>query len=167
MNERCLLEQSLLKSEDEKWMYMALKEAWRAFDRGEVPVGAVVVHDGSIIGRGHNQVEALQDATAHAEMLAVGAASQFLSNWRLEDCTLYTTLEPCIMCAGALLLSRVKRVVYGAKDVRHGAHGSLCNLFTITHPTSSIQVVPGILESYCSYPMVTFFQKRRKEQEEL
>ncbi len=151
-----------LTCDDEKFMYQALVEAWKAFDKEEVPVGAVVVFQGQIIGRGHNQVELLQDATAHAEMLAVGAAAQALSNWRLEDCTIYSTLEPCMMCAGALFLSRVRRLVYGAKDIRHGAHGSLCNLFALPHPMHTIEVQSGVLESWCIQIMQQFFQMRRR-----
>jgi tRNA(adenine34) deaminase len=150
-----------LSCEDERFMYQALIEAWKAFDKEEVPVGAVVVCQGQIIGRGHNQVELLQDATAHAEMLAIGAAAQALSNWRLEDCTLYSTLEPCMMCAGALFVSRVCRVIYGAKDHRHGAHGSLCNLFALPHPMHTIEVQGSVLQSWCAHPMQQFFKMRR------
>ena len=154
-------ERSDLSGVDERFMYQALLEAWKAFEKEEVPVGAVVVFQGQIIGRGHNQVELLQDATAHAEMLAIGAAAEALSNWRLENCTLYSTLEPCMMCAGALYVSRVQRLVYGAKDKRHGAHGSLCNLFSLQHPMHSIEVQGGVLENWCANPMQQFFKMRR------
>jgi tRNA(adenine34) deaminase len=150
-----------ITTEDEKFMYQALIEAWKAFDKEEVPVGALVVHQGQIIGRGHNQVEMLRDATAHAEMLAIGSASSALGNWRLEECTLYVTLEPCIMCAGALLLSRVARLVYGACDRRHGAHGSLCDIFSLPHPTHTLEIQSGVLEPYCSKVMKDFFFTRR------
>ena len=153
----------MLTTDDDRFMVEALKEAWEAFDAGEVPVGAVVVHEGQIIGRGHNQVELLQDATAHAEMLAIGAGAQALGGWRLEGCTLYTTLEPCCMCAGAVLLSRLSRVVWGAPDIRLGANGSYIDLFALPHPTHQITVTPHVLQEWCARPLQSFFQKRRTE----
>lgn len=146
---------------DEKFMLEALKEANKAFNAKEVPVGAVLVLDGKIIARGYNQVEMLKDATAHAEMLVLSVGASFLENWRLKDTTLYCTIEPCPMCAGAMFLSRIKRLVYGAKDIRHGAHGSLIDLFAITHPTHSIQVTPGVLAPASAAILKEFFQKRR------
>src|SRR5687768_2741139 len=109
---------------DEDFMRQALAEARRAGDEGEVPVGAVVVHAGRVVGRGRNACERLQDATAHAEIIAIGAASSALGSWRLDDCTLYVTLEPCPMCMGAGLNARVRRVVYGAPEPKAGACGS-------------------------------------------
>ncbi len=153
----------LLTNDDERFMVEALKEAWRAFDINEVPVGAIVVHDGQIIGRGSNQVELLQDATAHAEMLAIGAAAQAFGGWRLEDCTLYSTLEPCCMCAGAIFLSRVARVVWGAPDTRLGANGSFVDLFSLPHPFHQLSVSPRVLTEWCAKPLQQFFQKRRAE----
>lgn len=146
---------------DEMWMCEALKEASIAYTKGEVPVGAVVVFDNRLIGRGHNQVELLQDATAHAEMLAIGAASEYLSSWRLERCTLYITLEPCAMCAGAILLSRVQRVVWAAPDIRHGANGSLFDLFHLPHPTHSCAISSGVLEEASAILIKQFFKERR------
>lgn len=151
---------------DERWMLEAFKESLKAYSQGEVPVGAVIVRDGRVVARGYNQVELLQDATAHAEMLAIGAASNFLGGWRLEKCTLYTTLEPCIMCAGATILSRVEKVVWGAPDIRHGAHGSLIDVFSIEHPIHRCQVVKGVLQGVCSEIMRSFFRKRRQTQDE-
>ena len=107
-------------NEDEKWMEMALQSAMDAYELGEVPIGCVIVKDGHVLGKGYNQVESLKDATAHAEILAIGAAASKLENWRLDGCTLYVTLEPCPMCAGAILNSRISRVVYGSKDSRFG-----------------------------------------------
>lgn len=153
---------SMLTTDDERFMVEALKEAWAAFDADEVPVGAIVVHEGQIIGRGSNQVELLQDATAHAEMLAIGAAAQALGGWRLEGCTLYSTLEPCCMCAGAIFLSRLSCVVWGAPDLRLGANGSFVDLFALPHPTHQLKVVPRVLNDWCARPMQLFFQKRRK-----
>ena len=150
-----------LSSDDERYMYEALKLAWAAFDAEEVPVGAVVVHEGQIIGRGSNQVELLQDATAHAEMIAIGAAAQALGGWRLEKCALFSTLEPCCMCAGAAFLSRLARVVWGAPDLRFGANGSYVDLFAIPHPMHELSVSPRVLSEWCARPLKKFFQKVR------
>jgi len=152
-------------TEDEKWMCEALKEAWKAYKEEEVPIGAVLVHEGKVIARGHNQVETLQDATAHAELLTITSASAALRSWRLQNTTLYTTLEPCMMCLGSIFLSRVKRVVYGAKDIRHGALGSFVNLLEKPHPTHSIEVVGGVLESFASQLMKDFFREQRNGRE--
>lgn len=141
----------------------ALKEAKKAFDKEEVPIGAVLVLDNKIIARARNQVEMLQDATAHAEMLALTMGASFLGNWRLLEMTLYSTLEPCAMCAGALLLSRVKRVVYGAKDIRHGAHGSFVDLFDKKHPTHQVEILGGVMEEECGELMRKFFEGKRRE----
>ena len=111
-------------TEDERWMEFALKEAEQAYRREEVPIGAVVVHDRRIIGRGYNQTETLQDPTAHAEMIAITAAVTSLGSRRLEDCTLYVTLEPCLMCSGAIVLARLPRLVFGADDPKAGACGN-------------------------------------------
>lgn len=146
-------------------MCEALKEAWKAYKEEEVPIGGVLVHEGKIIARGHNQVETLQDATAHAELLTITSASAALRNWRLQKTTLYTTLEPCMMCLGAILLSRVQRVVYGAKDIRHGALGSFVNLLEKPHPTHSIEVVGGVLENFSSQLMKDFFREQRNGRE--
>ena len=145
------------------FMFEALKEAWKAFQAGEVPVGAVLVHGGKVIARGYNQVELLKDATAHAEMLCITAGEGALENWRLADTTLYVTIEPCSMCAGAMLLSRVPTLVWGAPDLRHGANGSWINLFDKPHPTHSIAVRSGVLSDYCAGMLRDFFQKRREE----
>lgn len=144
-------------------MFEAVKEANKAFDQGEVPVGAVLVHQGQVIARGFNQVETLKDATAHAEMICITAGSEALGNWRLKECTLYCTLEPCMMCAGAMFLSRVDRLVWGAPDHRHGANGSFIELFRLKHPMHVIEVTSGILEEPCSLLMKEFFQKVRHE----
>ena len=148
--------------DDERFMMEALREAQKAFAKEEVPVGAVLVHEGRIIARGHNQVEMLNDATAHAEMICLTAGANALENWRLLDTTLYCTCEPCAMCAGAMLLSRISRLVWGAPDVRHGAGGSWVNLFATKHPTHSIEITSGVLEEPCSELLKEFFRKRRK-----
>ncbi len=149
-------------NDDEKFMLEALKQAWKAFENGEVPVGAILVHKSKIIARGNNQVEALKDATAHAEMLCLTSGEAALENWRLTNCTLYSTIEPCSMCAGALLLTRATTLVWGAPDVRHGANGSWIDLFAQKHPTHQIEIRKGVLEQPCAELMRTFFQKRRK-----
>lgn len=150
-------------SDDEKFMFEALKEAWKAYQKDEVPVGAVLVKEGRIIARGHNQVEMLQDATAHAEMLCITAGEAAVGNWRLSDTVLYCTIEPCAMCAGAMLLSRVSKLVWGAPDLRHGANGSWIDLFSKTHPTHTLSVEKGVLEEFSGTLMKDFFRKQRLE----
>ncbi len=150
---------------DEQFMREALKEAKKAFALDEVPVGAVLVQNGKIIARGHNQVELLQDATAHAEMLCLTAGAGALENWRLTDTTLYSTLEPCCMCAGALLSARVKRLVWGAPDLRLGANGSWIDLFTKNHPMHTLEITSRILEAESAELMRSFFQKKRGQKE--
>ena len=147
-------------------MYEALKEAKKAFLEKEVPIGAVMVHEGKIIARGFDQVELLKDATAHAEMLCITSAENALDNWRLTGCTLYCTIEPCPMCAGALLLSRVDCLVWGAPDIRHGANGSWGDLFAKPHPTHTLNIRSGVLKPWCEQPLKLFFQKRRSENKE-
>ena len=148
---------------DERWMQEALNEAELAREKGEVPVGAVVVWGEQIIGRGHNQIETLQDATAHAEIIAITAASQALHNWRLEETILYVTLEPCAMCAGAIIQSRISRVVFGPMDPKAGACGSLYNLMQDSRLNHQVEVTSGILEKECSEILKEFFSKLRKK----
>ncbi|MDR0713970.1 MAG: nucleoside deaminase [Bacteroidales bacterium] len=141
---------------DERWMREALKEAQKAFDRDEVPVGVVVVANERIIARAHNLSETLTDATAHAEMQAITAASSFLGGKYLKECTLYVTLEPCMMCAGALYWAQTGRLVYGASDPKHGFS---CCRTPVLHP--STVVACGILESECAQLLRIFFRKKR------
>ncbi|MDP1608712.1 MAG: tRNA adenosine(34) deaminase TadA [Chlamydiales bacterium] len=148
---------------DEQFMREALKEALKAYEKDEVPVGAVLVFEGRIIARGHNQVELLQDATAHAEILCLTAGASSLLNWRLTGCTLYCTLEPCCMCAGALFSSRIQRLVWGAKDLRVGANGSWIDVFSKKHPIHQIEVTSGILEEEAGSLLKKFFQKKRQK----
>lgn len=150
------------ETEDERFMLEALKEAWKAFQKDEVPVGAVLVREGKVIARGYNQVEMLKDATAHAEMLCLTAGANALEDWRLLETTLYCTVEPCSMCAGALMLSRVKTLVWAAPDIRHGANGSWVNLFAKTHPTHQVMVRCGIYEEQAADLMRQFFKLQRK-----
>lgn len=146
-------------------MREAIREARKAFEEDEVPVGAVLVKEGRIISRGRNQVEMLKDATAHAEILCITAGEVALDNWRLLDTTLYCTIEPCAMCAGAMFLSRIGTLVWGAPDLRHGANGSWINLFDQQHPIHSIQVRSGVLQAECAWLMQEFFQRKRKEKD--
>ena len=152
----------MLFSEDSyRYMYAALQEAQKAFDDDEVPVGAVVVHKNRIIGRGYNQVEKLKDATAHAEMIAITSASNNLQNWRLNECAIYVTLEPCIMCTGALLSSRINELYYAASDVKFGACGSIHNLAENSKTNHTIKVYSGILSKESEELLKEFFNKKR------
>lgn len=148
---------------DEFFMREALIEAEKAYSLGEVPVGAVLVCDGAIIARAHNLVESRRDASAHAEMLCLKMGTQALGNWRLLGATLYCTLEPCPMCAGAMIHSRLERLVWGAPDLRCGAHGSWVNILDVEHPIHQLQVTSGILKEECATLMKNFFTERRKE----
>jgi len=148
--------------DDEAGMRAALREARASLERDEVPVGCVIVHEGAVIGRGHNQVEALQDATAHAEVIAIGAASNALGSWRLSDCTLYVTLEPCAMCAGAIVLARLGRLVYGAADPKAGACGSVLDVTGETRLNHRVPITRGVLEDECGELLREFFRARRK-----
>jgi len=143
---------------DEFFMKEALKEARIALKKGEIPVGAIVSNQHQIIGRGHNQTEALQDVTAHAEIIALGAASNYLGSKYLEDCTLYVTLEPCVMCAGALFWARPSKVIYGAEDPKRGfmKHGK-----TLLHPKTTVAY--GIMSDECSQLLESFFLSKRKK----
>lgn len=151
------------QNDDERFMLEALKQAWKAYQAEEVPVGAVLVHQGKIIARGYNQVEMLKDATAHAEMLCITAGESAMENWRLAETTLYTTIEPCCMCAGAMFLSRIPKIVWGAPDLRHGANGSWINVFENKHPMHTIEIQRGVLQETCAALMKDFFMKRREE----
>lgn len=153
------------ETDDERFMLEALKEAWKAFQKDEVPVGAVLVKEGKVIARGHNQVEMLKDATAHAEMLCITSGANALEDWRLLETTLYCTVEPCSMCAGALMLSRVKTLVWAAPDIRHGANGSWVDLFAKTHPTHQVTVRSGVYGEQAAELMRQFFKLQRKAKE--
>ena len=147
---------------DQQFMAEALKLAKEAFDAGEVPVGCVIVKDGQIVGRGRNRREGDKSALAHAEIEAIAEACRNLGGWRLWQCTLYVTLEPCPMCAGAIVNARIPRVVYGASDRKCGAVRSVCSMFSMEfnhHPT----VEYGILEAECAALLTEFFQKLRVE----
>ncbi len=153
----------LLAEEDLRFMRIALREAEVAFDEKEIPIGCVVVKDGVVIGKGHNQVETMKDATAHAEIIAIGTAANKLDNWRLDGCTLYVTLEPCPMCAGAILNSRISRIVYGSPDTRFGGCGTTIDVISNNALHRAVPVTGGILADECLGLLKGFFQKMRLE----
>ncbi|HEY2414464.1 MAG TPA: tRNA adenosine(34) deaminase TadA [Pirellulaceae bacterium] len=146
----------------EHYMRMAVGEAEAALAAKEVPVGAVIVQGERVIGSAHNQREMLHDPTAHAEMIAITQAAEFLGDWRLEGCTLYVTLEPCIMCCGAILQARIPVVVYGATDPKAGAAGTLYHLLNDQRLNHRCQVVPGVLAGPCGEILSRFFQEQRR-----
>lgn len=149
---------------DEHFMREALRQAQKAYEADEVPVGAVVARAGKIIARAYNQVELLKDATAHAEMLALTQAEAAVGDWRLTDCDLYVTKEPCAMCAGALVHVRIHRVVFGCADPRAGAAGSVINLLQLPSLNHQCEITAGVLRNECAAILQDFFRKRRGEQ---
>jgi len=152
-----------LNQNDEYYMRMAVEAAKIAEENGDVPIGAVIVKDGKIIGRAYNQREQLQDPTAHAEIIALTQAAAAVENWHLNGCTIYVTLEPCPMCAGALVLSRMDRLVYGCDDPKTGAVKSLYNIVQDSRLNHRVEVTSGVLADECSALLTEFFQKRRTE----
>lgn len=146
---------------DAYFMGEALRQAARAYEAEEVPVGAVVVRGGRVIARAYNQVELLKDATAHAEMLAITAAEQAVGDWRLNDCTLYVTKEPCPMCAGAIVHVRLGRVVYGVSDTKGGAAGGALNLLQFPGLNHQCEITRGVREEECRALLLSFFSDRR------
>jgi len=149
--------------EEIRFMQEALKEAQKAFEQDEVPVGAVVVHKGAVIARGHNQVERLKDPTAHAEMIALTSAANFLGTKWLSESSIYVTIEPCSMCAGALVLARIKKLYFGAADPKTGACGSVVNIVSHNKLNHRLEVKKGVLEEKCALLLKEFFKKKRKE----
>jgi tRNA(adenine34) deaminase len=147
---------------DVNYMQEALREARRAFEEDEVPIGAVVAADEHVLGRGYNRVERLKDATAHAEIIAIGAAAETLGDWRLEGATLYVTVEPCMMCLGAVFLSRISRIVYGARDMRAGACGGGLDLGGLKYMDREVIISGGVLEEECRGLLQEFFVKLRE-----
>jgi tRNA(adenine34) deaminase len=146
---------------DERFMRLAIAEAERALAHGDVPIGAVVVHEGAVIGAGHNEREHRQDPTAHAEIIALREASAALGSWRILDAVLYVTLEPCAMCAGAIVLARVPRVVYGCPDPKAGAAGSVLDVLADPRLNHRPAVTDGVLADACAALLVDFFRARR------
>ncbi len=152
--------------EDERFMQVAVDQAAIAEENGDVPIGAVIVHKNQIIAKSYNQREQLADPTAHAEIIALTQAAAFLQSWRLHDCTIYVTLEPCPMCAGALVLARINRLVYGCDDPKTGACKSLYNIVQDNRLNHRLEVTSGILADDCSNLLSEFFNKRRNQKTE-
>ncbi len=148
---------------DQIYMKEALRQAQMAAEADEVPVGAIIVHQNQIIAKAHNQVELLKDPTAHAEMIAITQATNFLQSKWLQDCTLYVTIEPCSMCSGALVLARITRVVFGAADEKTGACGSVVNIAQHAKLNHRIDVTGGLMQAECGGIVSEFFQKKRKK----
>ena len=147
---------------DERYMRMAIDAALVAEENGDVPIGAVIVHGARVIGKAYNQREQLQDPTAHAEIIALTQAAAFVQSWRLHGCTIYVTLEPCPMCAGALVLARIDRLVYGCADPKTGACGSLYDIVRDGRLNHRLEVTAGVLAADCTRLLQDFFQSRRR-----
>ena len=160
---KCLMQNMKNNNDDLKYMQVALKEALVASNKGEVPVGAVIVKDNKIIAKAHNLRQTKKSVLSHAEILAIEKASKKLNTWMLDDCTLYVTIEPCLMCTGTILQSRIKRVVYGAKEPKFGSLGSIIDISKISDFNHQIEVTSGVLEEDAKLLMKTFFQNLRNK----
>ena len=156
-----------IEKTDQRFMNAAIEAAHIAEQNGDVPIGAIIVHQERIIAKAYNQREQLNDPTAHAEIIALTQAAEFLKSWRLHGCTIYVTLEPCPMCAGALVLARMDRLVYGCDDPKTGACNSLYNIVQDERLNHRLEVTKGILEKQCSQLLQSFFQKRRIQHNKL
>ena len=152
---------------DELFMWEAIKEAYNARKKDEVPIGCVIVKDNQVIARAHNLRESKQKSTSHAEILAIEQANEIVGSWRLENCTLYVTLEPCPMCAGSILLSRVERVVYGAADPKGGSVDSCMKMYDVSGWNHYPKVCSGILKDECSTLLKEFFAMKRKQKKQI
>ena len=148
---------------DEKYMRMAIDQAYIAEENGDVPIGCVIVYENRVIAKAYNQREQLNDPTAHAEIIALTQAAEFIGNWRLHGCTIYVTLEPCPMCAGALVLGRLERLVYGTDDPKTGAVKSLYQITEDSRLNHQLEVTDNVMQDECKKQLQTFFQKRRQE----
>jgi tRNA(adenine34) deaminase len=151
------------ESLDKRFMQMAINQAAIAEENGDVPIGAVIVHEGRIIAKAYNERQQLNDPTAHAEIIALTQASEAIGSWRLHGCTIYVTLEPCPMCAGALVLARIDRLVFGTEDPKTGACGSLYNIVQDSRLNHQVQITSGVLMEDCKEQLQAFFQRRRQE----
>ena len=149
----------------EQFMHIALQEAAAAFEENETPVGSVIVFENRIIGRGHNRTEQLKDASAHAEMIALSAAYNHFGDWRLEGCAMFSTIEPCTMCAGAAMLSRIATIVYGAPDPKFGACGSIFNVPSEPRLNHNAEIIGGVLQDEAAELMQQFFRRLRQGKE--
>lgn len=152
---------AVIKSVEEKYMKEALKQAKKAYALGEVPIGCVIVHEGKIIGRGYNRRNTDKNTLAHAEITAINKASKVIGDWRLEECTLYVTLEPCQMCAGAIVQARIPEVVMGCMNPKAGCAGSILNILEMPQFNHQVKVTRGILKVECSQMLKTFFEELR------
>ena len=152
---------AVIKSVEEKYMKEALKQAKKAYALGEVPIGCVIVHEGKIIGRGYNRRNTDKNTLAHAEITAINKASKVIGDWRLEECPLYVTLEPCQMCAGAIVQARIPEVVMGCMNPKAGCAGSILNILEMPQFNHQVKVTRGILEAECSQMLKTFFEELR------
>ena len=152
---------AVIKSVEEKYMKEALKQAKKAYALGEVPIGCVIVHEGKIIGRGYNRRNTDKNTLAHAEITAINKASKVIGDWHLEECTLYVTLEPCQMCAGAIVQARIPEVVMGCMNPKAGCAGSILNILEMPQFNHQVKVTRGILEAECSQMLKTFFEELR------
>ena len=152
---------AVIKSVEEKYMKEALKQAKKAYALGEVPIGCVIVHEGKIIGRGYNRRNTDKNTLAHAEITAINKASKVIGDWRLEECTLYVTLGPCQMCAGAIVQARIPEVVMGCMNPKAGCAGSILNILEMPQFNHQVKVTRGILEAECSQMLKTFFEELR------
>jgi len=148
---------------DEYYMNEALKLAREAYEIDEVPIGAVIVHKGEIIGRGYNKRNSLGNPLGHAEIIAINEASQYLKDWRIEECTMYVTVEPCPMCAGAIVQARIPRLVFGTRNKKAGCAGSVINLLQIEELNHQVDITEGVLQEECSSIMTEFFKRFRKK----
>lgn len=155
-----------MTNQDEKYMKEAIKQAKKAYALGEVPIGCVIVYEGKIIGRGYNRRTIDKNTIAHAEMIAIKKASKKMDDWRLEDCTMYVTLEPCQMCSGAIVQSRMKRVVVGCMNPKAGCAGSILNLLQMEEFNHQVELETGVLEEECSTLMKSFFKELREKKRE-
>lgn len=153
-------------TQHEKYMEIAFREAEKAFKIGEVPIGAIIVKDGIIIGKGYNQVESLKDPTAHAEIIAITAASNYLGSKWLENCTLYVTIEPCPMCAGAIVLARIQTLVFGSFDSKAGSCGTLYNIVQDERLNHNVHVISGVSDMKCQSILKDFFSIMRKKEKQ-
>jgi tRNA(adenine34) deaminase len=151
------------EAHDNHWMKEALAEARKALKADEVPIGAVIVSEGRVLGRGHNRIETLKDATAHAEIIAIGAASEGMGDWRLEGSTMYVTVEPCMMCLGAIFLSRISRLVFGTHDKRSGACGGALELGSLKYMDRELTIEGNVLEDECRTLLQEFFVRVRQK----
>lgn len=150
-----------MDNNNNKYMQVAIEEARKAFDKNEVPIGAVIIHDNKIIAKAHNMRGESKNTLYHAELIAINEACKILGDWRLEDCTIYITVEPCAMCAGAILQARIKNLVFGAPNIKSGCAGSILNIFENDKFNHKVNVYSGVMETECVELMISFFKNFR------